>query len=83
MLFAAILAMGGVVSKNINKSLELRLGKKYRIQGDPYKNLSKCPESCLGVGAFYNPNGIVAGLKLNPATPSDASINGFKTDKVT
>jgi DNA polymerase I-like protein with 3'-5' exonuclease and polymerase domains len=59
-----------------------KMGKKYRVQGDPYKNLSKCP-TCLGVGAFYNPNGITAGLKLNPATPSDASINGFKTDKVT
>ena len=59
-----------------------KMGKKYRVQGDPYKNLSKCP-ACLGVGAFYNPNGITAGLKLNPATPSDASINGFKTDKVT
>jgi DNA polymerase-1 len=59
-----------------------KMGKKYRVQGDPYKNLSKCP-ACLGVGAFYNPNGITAGLKLNPESPSDASINGFKTDKVT
>jgi len=59
-----------------------KMGKKYRVQGDPYKNLSKCP-ACVGVGAFYNPNGITAGLKLNPESPSDASINGFKTDKVT
>jgi len=57
-------------------------GKKYRVQGEPYKNLSKCP-SCAGVGAFYQPNGKVAGLRLNPTMPSDASINGFKTDKVT
>ena len=57
-------------------------GKKYRVQGEPYKNLSKCP-SCAGVGAFYRPNGKVAGLRLNPTMPSDASINGFKTDKVT
>mgnify|MGYP003664244096 FL=1 len=59
-----------------------KLGKKYRVQGEPYKNLSKCP-SCAGVGAFYQPNGTVAGLRLNPTMPSDASINGFKTDKVT
>jgi DNA polymerase I-like protein with 3'-5' exonuclease and polymerase domains len=57
-------------------------GKKYRVQGEPYQNLSKCP-SCAGVGAFYQPNGKVAGLRLNPTMPSDASINGFKTDKVT
>lgn len=57
-------------------------GKKYRVQGEPYKNLSKCP-SCAGVGAFYRPNGKVAGLRLNPTMPSDASINGFKTDKFT
>jgi len=57
-------------------------GKKFRVQGEPYQNLSKCP-SCAGVGAFYQPNGKVAGLKLNPTMPSDASINGFKTDKVT
>jgi len=59
-----------------------KLGKKYKVQGEPYKNLSKCPE-CKGVGAFYVPNGKVAGLKLNPTGPSDASINGFKTDKHT
>lgn len=57
-------------------------GKKYRVQGEPYKNLSKCP-SCAGVGAFYQSTGKIAGLRLNPTMPSDASINGFKTDKVT
>jgi DNA polymerase I-like protein with 3'-5' exonuclease and polymerase domains len=59
-----------------------KLGKKYKVQGEPYKNLSKCPE-CKGVGAFYVPNGKVAGLKLNPSGPNDASFNGFKTDKHT
>ena len=59
-----------------------KLKKKYRVQGDPYKNLSKCP-ACHGVGAFYRPNGLTAGLRLNPSSPGDASINGFKTDKVT
>lgn len=57
-------------------------GKKYRIQGEPYKNLSNCPE-CKGVGVFYVPTGQKAGLKLVPEGPRDASIHGFKTDKVT
>jgi DNA polymerase I-like protein with 3'-5' exonuclease and polymerase domains len=57
-------------------------GQKYKIKGEPYKNLSKC-DHCDGVGAFYNPNGKVAGLKLNPDGPEDASFHGFKTDKGT
>jgi DNA polymerase I-like protein with 3'-5' exonuclease and polymerase domains len=54
----------------------------YKVPGDPYKNLSKCP-SCVGVGAFYNPTGKVAGLKISPLGPQYASVNGFKTDKGT
>ena len=50
--------------------------------GEPYKNLTKC-KNCSGVGAFYDPTGVTAGLKLSPKTPSYASINGFKTDKHT
>lgn len=50
--------------------------------GEPYKNLTKC-KNCAGVGAFYDPTGVTAGLKLSPKTPSYASINGFKTDKHT
>jgi DNA polymerase I-like protein with 3'-5' exonuclease and polymerase domains len=50
--------------------------------GEPYKNLTKC-KNCAGVGAFYDPTGVTAGLKLNPKTSSYASINGFKTDKHT
>ena len=50
--------------------------------GEPYKNLSKC-KNCAGVGAFYDPTGVTAGLKLNPLGPNYASINGFKTDKHT
>jgi len=57
-------------------------GKKYRIQGDPYKNRTKC-KTCKGVGAIYVSTGEVAGLKLSPSSPYDASINGFKTDKET
>lgn len=54
----------------------------YKVPGDPYKNLSRCP-SCVGVGAFYNPTGKVAGLKISPLGPQYASVNGFKTDKGT
>jgi len=71
----------GLVQKFLSVTRQ-KMGKKYKVQGAPYKNLSKCPE-CSGVGAFYVPNGKVAGLKLNPSGPSDASFNGFKTDKHT
>ena len=57
-------------------------GKKYKMQGDPYKNPTKCAE-CKGAGALYVDNGKVAGLRLNPVNASFASANGFKTDKHT
>jgi DNA polymerase I-like protein with 3'-5' exonuclease and polymerase domains len=57
-------------------------GKKYKVVGEPYKNLSKCAD-CNGVGAFYQDTDKTAGLMLNPDNPSYASINGFKTDKNT
>ena len=56
--------------------------QKFKKNGDPWKNRSKCPV-CKGAGALYIPQGKVAGLKLVPTVPSDASINGFKTDKTT
>ena len=52
------------------------------MNGDLYKNLSKCTH-CDGKGYTLTETGQVAGLKLVPTTPMDASINGFKTDKVT
>ena len=71
----------GLIQK-FKQITKMKLGKKWKVQGGPYKNLSKCP-NCAGVGAFYKPNGQVAGLKLNPLSPNYASINGFKTDKST
>lgn len=59
-----------------------KMGKKYRVQGDAYKNLSGCAD-CKGIGAFYISTGVKAGLKLVPEGPRDASIHGFKTDKTT
>lgn len=57
-------------------------GKKYQVQGEPYKSLSNCSE-CKGEGAFYIPTKEKAGLKLVPEGAADASTHGFKTDKST
>ena len=56
--------------------------QKFKVNGDPYKNRTKCPD-CKGAGALYKPTGQTAGLKLSPKDASYASINGFKTDKET
>ena len=56
--------------------------QKRKVNGDLYKNLSKCT-ACDGRGYTLTETGQVAGLKLVPTQPTDASINGFKTDKVT
>lgn len=61
---------------------KIKLGKKYRSVGDPYKNRSKC-KTCQGAGALYQPTGNVAGLKLIPQGPEWAAAGGFKTDKGT
>jgi len=61
---------------------KIKLGKKYRVAGDPYKNRTKC-KVCSGVGAIYQSNGTVAGLKMIPESAFDASMGGFKTDKET
>jgi len=59
-------------------------GKQYKVKkdGTPWKNQPKC-KTCEGEGAVYMPTKTVAGLKLVPEGPKDASINGFKVDKVT
>jgi len=56
--------------------------QKYKKDGTPWKNLTKCPH-CDGQGFTLMETGKVAGLKLVPEGPMDASINGFKTDKTT
>lgn len=60
------------------------LGKiqKYKKDGTPYKNLTGC-KACSGKGAKYNDTHEIAGLKLQPLGVNYASINGFKTDKIT
>ena len=74
---------GGVGSiQKFKVVTKTRLGKKYRSQGDPYKNRTKC-KVCNGAGAIYISTGVAAGLRMLPSSAYDASINGFKTDKVT
>ena len=72
---------GGTIQKYKVKT-KTKLGKKYRVKGEPYKNRSRCAV-CNGVGAIYTSTGVVAGLKMAPSTAYDASIGGFKSDKVT
>lgn len=55
---------------------------KYTKAGQLYKVQPRCME-CGGGGALYVPDGRIAGLRLVPVGPADASINGFKVDKVT
>lgn len=71
----------GTIQKYKTKTVS-RNKVKSKVQGDPYKNLSKCPV-CKGVGALYEKTGKVAGLRMHPHNAGSASINGFKTDKTT
>ena len=56
--------------------------QKWKKNGDPYKNKTKCPD-CGGKGALYQSTGKVAGLKLTPIDATFAAIHGFKSDKDT
>ena len=56
--------------------------QKYKKNGDPWAKTSNCKE-CDTLGVLLNDTKEVAGLKLVPSGPIDASINGFKTDKGT
>jgi len=56
--------------------------QKVKKDGTPWKNLTGCKE-CDGRGFTLMENGKVAGLKLVPEGPLDASVNGFNIDKLT
>lgn len=75
-----------VVKKTVAYHCDTCNGKgkiqKYKKDGTPWKNLTKCP-SCEGQGFTLMETGQTAGLKMVPSGPMDASINGFKTDKMT
>ena len=55
--------------------------QKYKKDGTPYKNVTKCVE-CDATGFVYKDLSEVAGLKINPVIALSAS-GGFKTDKHT
>lgn len=56
--------------------------QKYKKDGTPWKNLVGCKD-CDRRGYQLVENGKIAGLKLVPESPMDASINGFNIDKQT
>jgi DNA polymerase I-like protein with 3'-5' exonuclease and polymerase domains len=56
--------------------------RKFKANGEPWKNTSKCAV-CDGRGVRLVETNKVAGLKLIPDGPQDASANGFKSDKMT
>lgn len=55
---------------------------KFKKNGEPYKNMSTC-KVCEGRGFLLIDTGKTAGLRMVPESPADASVNGFKTDKIT
>ena len=56
--------------------------QRFKKNGDPWAKTSNCKE-CGTLGVILKDTPQVAGLKLVPSGPIDASINGFKTDKGT
>lgn len=51
--------------------------RKIRKDGTPFKNTQRC-KACEARGFLLLGTGTVAGFKLTPDSPRDASINGFK-----
>ena len=56
--------------------------RKYKKDGEPYKNTTKC-ESCHGEGLIYTDLNEVAGFGQHPRGVSDVAEGGFRTDKFT
>lgn len=57
-------------------------GQQYKLTkaGEPYKRQPKC-KGCDGQGVVYKSTGQIAGLKLSPERPSDATFHGFGSGK--
>jgi len=55
--------------------------RKYKVNGDPYKNLSKC-DACDG-GTLYLKLSRTAGFNQFPIGVSEVAEGGFKTDRDT
>ena len=56
--------------------------QKYKVNGDKYKNMSKCPV-CKSEGVTYSNTSERAGFGAKAQFVSDASEGGFKTDRTT
>ena len=56
--------------------------QRYKKNGQPWAKTSNCKD-CDTLGVILQNTNATAGLKLVPQGPTDASINGFKTDKTT
>ena len=56
--------------------------QKYKVNGDKYKNMSKCP-TCKSEGVIYKNTEERAGFGARAQFVSDASEGGFKTDRIT
>lgn len=56
--------------------------QKYKVNGDPYKNKSKCA-TCNGQGVKYIEREQIAGFQIPTKFANDVSDGGFKTDRDT
>jgi DNA polymerase I-like protein with 3'-5' exonuclease and polymerase domains len=81
---AAVRAISRVIHKTTVKHCFTCSGSgrqsKFTKGGEPYKKQPKCL-TCGGDGVTYESTGQVAGLKLTPERPADASFHGFATGK--
>ena len=60
----------------------LGLIRHTKVDGTPFKNMSKCPD-CKGEGMIFLETEAKAGFGWSPRTIHDAAQGGFKTDKDT
>jgi len=58
------------------------LVRRFKVNGDPYKNLTKCHE-CTGEGVIYLVLNRAAGFNQFPIGVSEVAEGGFKTDRDT
>ena len=56
--------------------------QQYKVNGEPYKNTSKC-KKCKAEGVIYENTKDYAGFKAKAQFVSDVSDGGFKTDRFT
>ena len=58
------------------------LVRRFKVNGDPYKNLTRCHE-CTGEGVIYLVLNRAAGFNQFPIGVSEVAEGGFKTDRDT